>query len=505
MGENLNSMPSAERLHIGIFGKRNAGKSALINAMTGQDLAIVSEVEGTTTDPVSKSMELLPLGPVVIIDTPGIDDEGELGKLRVKRSLRTMNRVDLAILVIRIEGEILHFAKEKSVVRLDSQASLKAGMGLKQDGDVGIYDVEDLALRNSLEENLKNHSEENRKEFSEIRSDPGASENDKKAVGKQRSLGPMPDKDEQQLILMFQQKHIPYLIVYNVFSENATMEAVLSSWNQKLLSKGQGQEVFASADGGWEIGTVKERLGQLVQAPSSQMNLTTDLVKPGETAVLVIPIDKAAPKGRLILPEQMVIRDLLDHEAQALVCRENRLTDTLAMLKEKPVLVITDSQAFEAVAKAVPEEIPLTSFSILMARYKGDLENMVKAVRELDYLQDGDHVLIGEGCTHHRQCGDIGTEKIPGWVEAYTGKRLNFSFTSGKGWQEDLSPYRMIIHCGGCMLTGREMKERMRGAADQDIPFANYGMVIAKVHGILERSLAPFPAVAEILENPDFA
>lgn len=434
MGENLNSMPSAERLHIGIFGKRNAGKSALINAMTGQDLAIVSEVEGTTTDPVSKSMELLPLGPVVIIDTPGINDQGELGELRVKRSLRTLNRVDLAILVIRVEDESLNFAKDK-----------------------------------------------------------------------QSPLGVLPDKDEQQLILMFQQKHIPYLIVYNVFSENATMEAVFSSWNQKLLSKGQGQEVFASADGGWEIGTVKERLGQLVQAPSSQMNLTTDLVKPGETAVLVIPIDKAAPKGRLILPEQMVIRDLLDHEAQALVCREDRLTDTLAMLKEKPVLVITDSQAFEAVAKAVPEEIPLTSFSILMARYKGDLENMVKAVRELDYLQDGDHVLIGEGCTHHRQCGDIGTEKIPGWVEAYTGKRLNFSFTSGKGWQEDLSPYRMIIHCGGCMLTGREMKERMRGAADQGIPFANYGMVIAKVHGILERSLAPFPAVAEILENPDFA
>jgi [FeFe] hydrogenase H-cluster maturation GTPase HydF len=434
MGENLNSTPSAERLHIGIFGKRNAGKSALINAMTGQDLAIVSEVEGTTTDPVSKSMELLPLGPVVIIDTPGIDDQGELGGLRVNRSLRTLNRVDLAILVIRVEDESLNFAKDK-----------------------------------------------------------------------QSPLGVLPDKDEQQLILMFQQKHIPYLIVYNVFSENATMEAVFSSWNQKLLSKGQGQEVFASADGGWEIGTVKERLGQLVQAPSSQMNLTTDLVKPGETAVLVIPIDKAAPKGRLILPEQMVIRDLLDHEAQALVCREDRLTDTLAMLKEKPVLVITDSQAFEAVAKAVPEEIPLTSFSILMARYKGDLENMVKAVRELDYLQDGDHVLIGEGCTHHRQCGDIGTEKIPGWVEAYTGKRLNFSFTSGKGWQEDLSPYRMIIHCGGCMLTGREMKERMRGAADQGIPFANYGMVIAKVHGILERSLAPFPAVAEILENPDFA
>ncbi len=489
MGENLNSTPSAERLHIGIFGKRNAGKSALVNAMTGQDLAIVSEVEGTTTDPVSKSMELLPLGPVVVIDTPGINDQGELGELRVKRSLRTLNRVDLAILVIRV----------------DYQELLKAGMGLKLDGDVGIYDVEDLALRNSIKEHLKNHSKENRKEFSEIRSDPGASENDKKAVGKQRYLGPMPDKDEQQLILLFQQKRIPYLIVYNVFSENATMEAVLSSWNQKLLSKGQGQEVFASADGGWEIGTVKERLGKLVQAPSSQLNLTADLVKPGKTAVLVIPIDKAAPKGRLILPQQMTIRDLLDHDAQALVCREDRLTDTLAMLKEKPALVITDSQAFEAVAKAVPEDIPLTSFSILMARYKGDLENMVRAVGELDHLQDGDHVLIGEGCTHHRQCGDIGTEKIPGWVEAYTGKRLNFSFTSGKGWQEDLSPYRMIIHCGGCMLTGREMKERMRGAADQGIPFANYGMVIAKVHGILERSLAPFPAVAEILENPDLA
>lgn len=388
----LNNTPMAERIHIGIFGKRNAGKSSIINAMTGQDLAIVSDIAGTTTDPVLKAMELLPLGPVVIIDTPGLDDEGELGKLRVQKAYQVLNKTDIAVVVI--------------------------------DGSVGMT-VEDEAI------------------LERIRA-----------------------------------KNIPYIIVKN-------------KSDLKVAEEGENT-ISVSAKTGQNIYELKERIAALVPSEDMTRKIVGDLLEPNDFAVLVVPIDSAAPKGRLILPQQQTIRDILEAGAVSIVTRDHELKETLASLGKRPKLVITDSQIFGRVSKEVPADIQLTSFSILMARYKGDLVPNVKGARALENLKDGDTVLISEGCTHHRQCEDIGTVKLPRWIKEHTGKELNFQFTSGTEFPLDLSPYALIVHCGGCMLNEREMKYRLKCAEDQGIPMTNYGICIAYINGILERSLAPF-------------
>ena len=389
----LNNTPMAERIHIGIFGKRNAGKSSIINAMTGQDLAIVSHVAGTTTDPVLKAMELLPLGPVVIIDTPGLDDEGELGRLRVQKAYQVLNKTDIAVVVI--------------------------------DGSVGMT-AEDAAIL-------------------------------------ERIRG----------------KKIPYIIVKNKSDLQAAGE---EKENEIAVSAKTGQNIYA----------LKERIAALVPKEEMTGRIVGDLLAENDLAVLVVPIDSAAPKGRLILPQQQTIRDILEAGAVSVVTRDHELQETLRSLGKEPKLVITDSQVFGKVSKEVPADIPLTSFSILMARYKGDLEPNAAGARALEQLQDGDTVLISEGCTHHRQCEDIGTVKLPRWIREHTGKDLRFAFTSGTEFPVDLSPYRLIVHCGGCMLNEREMKYRLKCAEDQGIPMTNYGICIAYIHGILERSLAPF-------------
>ncbi len=397
----MNQTPSGERVHIGFFGRRNAGKSSLVNAVTGQELAIVSEVRGTTTDPVYKAMELLPLGPVVIIDTPGIDDEGELGQKRVGKSRQVLNKTDIALLVV--DG---------------------------RDGK-GAW--------------------------------------------------------EEEMIALFEKKEIPYLVVYN--------KSDLTDGAGRQTEKEGGvpadpHEIFVSAKTGAGIFELKERIAHLLCPDGDGKTLIGDLIEPGDPVVLVVPIDKAAPKGRLILPQQQVIRDVLDHGANACVCLESELAHMLSVLKEKPKLVITDSQVFPLVAKVTPPEIQMTSFSILFARYKGNLAQACKGAFALDRIQDGDKILISEGCTHHRQCGDIGTEKLPRWIREYTGKELEFSFTSGTEFPEDLSQYRLVVHCGGCMLNEREMRFRLRSAADQGIPMTNYGILIAYMKGILKRSIA---------------
>lgn len=383
----------AERIHIGIFGRRNAGKSSIINAMTGQNLAIVSDVAGTTTDPVLKAMELLPLGPVVIIDTPGLDDEGELGKLRVQKAYQVLNKTDIAVVVI--------------------------------DGSVGRT-AADAAILERIRE-----------------------------------------------------KNIPYIIVKN----KSDLQAA---------EQDEENEISVSAKTGQNIYELKERITALVPKEDMTRKIVGDLLEPNDLAVLVVPIDSAAPKGRLILPQQQTIRDILEAGAVSVVTRDHELKETLASIGRKPRLVITDSQIFGRVSKEVPADIQLTSFSILMARYKGDLEPNVKGARALEQLQDGDTVLISEGCTHHRQCEDIGTVKLPRWVREHTGKDLQFAFTSGTEFPLDLSPYKLIVHCGGCMLNEREMKYRLKCAEDQGIPMTNYGICIAYINGILERSLAPF-------------
>ena len=396
----LNQTPASERIHIGFFGRRNAGKSSVMNAVTGQNLAVVSDVKGTTTDPVYKTMELLPLGPVMVIDTPGIDDEGELGKLRVTKSRQVLNKTDLAILVV--------------------------------DGTEGMKQ-EDLEMKE-----------------------------------------------------LFEKKNIPYLIVYNKSDLNDD-------------KKRQDNFVYVSALTGEGIQELKEKIGAMKKA-DVERDLVEGLVKAGDLVILVTPIDKAAPKGRLILPQQMTIRALLDHGCMTMVVRDTELAEALEKLGRKPDLVITDSQAFGKVSKIVPREIPLTSFSILMARYKGDLEQVIAGVSMLDHIEDGDKILISEGCTHHRQCNDIGTVKLPGWIKDYTKKEIEFCFTSGTEFPEDLAPYKMIVHCGACMLNEREMKYRQAWAKDQKIAMTNYGILIAHVHGILKRSVEPFPAIAELLD-----
>lgn len=390
---SLNETPMANRIHIGIFGKRNAGKSSIINAMTGQSLAIVSDVAGTTTDPVLKAMELLPLGPVVIIDTPGLDDVGELGLMRVQKAYQILNKTDIAVVVI--------------------------------DGSVGVTE------------------------------------------------------EDEKIIERIKEKNIPYVVVKNK----------MDLW-EKAEESGENT-ISVSAATGQNIYELKELIAKQVPKENDSRRIVGDILQQGDFVVLVVPIDSAAPKGRLILPQQQTIRDVLEAGASAIVTRDSELADTLKSLGKKPRMVITDSQVFGKVSKIVPADVELTSFSILMARYKGDLETNVKGARTLEKLRDGDKVLISEGCTHHRQCEDIGTVKMPRWIQEYTGKQLEFHFTSGTEFPLDLTEYALIVHCGGCTLNEREMKYRLKCAEDQNIPMTNYGICIAYMNGILERSIRP--------------
>lgn len=406
----MNQTPASERVHISFFGKRNAGKSSVINAITGQDLAIVSSVRGTTTDPVYKTMELLPLGPVMIIDTPGIDDEGELGALRVRKSYQVLNKTDIAILVV------------------DSTT----GKG----------------------------------------------------------------EEELALIHRFHKKGIPYLVVYNKID-------LLSGEEIKDLAMSvRPGEVLVSAADGINIQELKEKIATLKPEDTHKYPLIQDLIEPLDLVILVVPIDKAAPKGRLILPQQQTIRDILERGALSLVVRDTELKSTLDHFLSQgvcPKLVVTDSQAFARVSKDVPENITLTSFSILFSRYKGELETQLEGVAALSSIQDDDRILIAEGCTHHRQCGDIGTCKMPEWIRKYTGKKPVFEFTSGIEFPDDVSSYKMVVHCGGCMLNEREMKYRIACCHDQGVPITNYGLLIAQVTGILKRSLGPFPEMQKLV------
>ncbi len=397
---SLNSTPNADRVHIGIFGRRNAGKSSIINAITGQQLAIVSDIEGTTTDPVSKAMELLPLGPVVIIDTPGLDDSGALGEMRIKKTYQVLNKTDIALLVV--------------------------------DSCVGMTES-DFAILEKIRE-----------------------------------------------------KKIPCLTVFN--------KSDISG-----MSVNTENEISVSTVTMENIHELKERIARIVPQNIMEYPVIADKVKSGDCVVMVVPIDKAAPKGRIILPQQNTLRELLDSGCTAVVCRDSELEHTLDTMSEPPRFVITDSQVFGKVSKIVPENICLTSFSILFARHKGNIFELVKGVKKLDTLKDNDVVLISEGCTHHRQCGDIGTVKLPAWIKKYTGRDIKFEFTSGTEFPAELSRYSMIIHCGGCMLNEREMKYRIKCAADASIPITNYGMTIAYVNGILKKSLEIFPEIESIL------
>lgn len=404
----MNQVPSGERIHIGIFGKRNAGKSSIINALTGQKLAIVSEIRGTTTDPVSKAMELLPLGPVVMIDTPGLDDEGELGALRIRKAYQMLNKSDIALLIV--------------------------------DGSIGITE------------------------------------------------------EDRQILERIRKKEIPYAVIFN--------KSDLIPNNQNAPEDSPGDYridkkycIRVSAKNKEHIHELKELIASLIPEEDKTHRIVGDLIQPSDFILLVVPIDKAAPKGRLILPQQQTIRDILEAEAVSIVVKETYLKETLETLGKKPALVITDSQAFKKVAADTPADIPLTSFSILFARYKGNLKTLVEGARTLDRLKDGDTILISEGCTHHRQCDDIGTVKLPAWIKRYTGKNLEFQFTSGTEFPSELGSYRMIIHCGGCTLNEREMKYRLKCAEDAGVPITNYGTAIAYINGILDRSIAIFPEI----------
>ncbi len=401
----MNQTPASERVHISFFGRRNAGKSSVINAVTGQELAIVSDVKGTTTDPVYKTMELLPLGPVMVIDTPGIDDEGELGALRVKKSYQVLNKTDIAVLVV--------------------------------DGTIGKTDCEEALIRR------------------------------------------------------FQEKNIPWILVYNKSDLFPSADFPLSS-NEILVSAAKKTNIYE----------LKERIASLKPEDTHKYPLISDLIQPLDLVILVIPVDKAAPKGRLILPQQQTIRAILEHGALSLVVRDTELSETLKRFQRQnihPRLVITDSQAFSKVSAVTPKEITLTSFSILFARYKGDLEAVTKGAAALKNIQDGDKILIAEGCTHHRQCDDIGTVKIPSMIRKFTGKEPEFFFTSGTEFPDDLTDYQLVVHCGGCMLNEREMKYRISCCQDQKVPITNYGILMAQATGILKRSLAPFPEIQKLL------
>lgn len=399
----LNDTVSAERLHIGFFGMRNAGKSSLVNAFTGQELSVVSEVRGTTTDPVRKAMELLPLGPIVVIDTPGLDDEGELGALRVKKAREILAKTDIAVLVV---------------------------------------------------DAVRGHSEE-----------------------------------DNELIALFEERKLPYIIAYN---------------KADLLSERpphDNNSIYVSAVTGKNVSALKDRLGKFSESLKNEKHIVADLLSDNDVVVLVIPVDAAAPKGRLILPQQQTMREILDHHCSFVGCQPEELPSTLAALSKKPKLVITDSQAFGRVSKDVPEDIMLTSFSILFARYKGELEEQVKGAAVLSELKDGDRVLISEGCTHHRQCGDIGTVKMPKWIEEYSGAKPEYVFTSGGSFPENLSEFSLVVHCGGCMLNEKEMRRRVEAARTAGVPIVNYGIAIAHIHGILERSLQLFPEVLKLCKK----
>lgn len=399
----LNETVSAERVHIAFFGLRNAGKSSLVNAVTGQNLAVVSDVLGTTTDPVKKAMELLPIGPVVIIDTPGFDDEGKLGELRVEKTRQVLTKSDVAVIV--------HDAT---------------------------------------------------KPFSET---------------------------EREFIALIEQKKIPCLIAFN--KADLLVE-------RKGLSQ---NEIYVSASSGENIHELKEKIAAFAKKEGVEKRVVGDILKAGDTVVMVMPIDAAAPKGRIILPQQQTLRDILDSNCLAVCCKDTELESTLNALRVPPALVITDSQVFGKVSKVLPESVPLTSFSILFARYKGDLATLTRGAKALSTLKDGDRVLISEGCTHHRQCGDIGSVKIPAWIRAFSKSEPQFEFTSGSEFPADLSNYRLIVHCGGCMLNEREMQSRISGASSQTVPIVNYGVAIAHMNGILRRSLAPFPEILKILDE----
>ncbi len=422
----MNETPSADRVHIGFFGRRNAGKSSIVNKVTGQELAVVSDVKGTTTDPVSKAMELLPMGPVVIIDTPGIDDEGHLGELRVRKAKQVLNRVDVAVLVV--------------------------------DATLGKTSV------------------------------------------------------DEELIHIFKEKEIPYLVIYNksdLLPENRKISEDSPEKKEGLSHEKPDQKadtitqepfIYASAATGQNIYELKEKIASLAVTDDLKLRLVGDLLEPSDFAVLVVPIDKAAPKGRLILPQQQTIRDVLEAGAAAIVIKENELSNTLETLGKKPKLVITDSQVFAKVSKETPKDIWLTSFSILFARFKGNLKTAAAGAAAIDRLKDGDKILISEGCTHHRQCDDIGTVKLPRWIRNYTGKDLEFEYSSGREFPEDVTKYSLIVHCGGCMLNEREMRYRQKCALDQEIPITNYGIAIAYMQGILKRCVEMFPDVRKELD-----
>ena len=422
----MNETPSGERIHIGFFGRRNAGKSSIVNKVTGQELAVVSDVKGTTTDPVSKAMELLPMGPVVIIDTPGIDDEGHLGELRVRKAKQVLNRVDVAVLVV--------------------------------DATLGKTSV------------------------------------------------------DEELIHIFKEKEIPYLVIYNksdLLPENRKISEDSPEKKEGLSHEKPDQKadtitqepfIYASAATGQNIYELKEKIASLAVTDDLKLRLVGDLLEPSDFAVLVVPIDKAAPKGRLILPQQQTIRDVLEAGAAAIVIKENELSNTLETLGKKPKLVITDSQVFAKVSKETPKDIWLTSFSILFARFKGNLKTAAAGAAAIDRLKDGDKILISEGCTHHRQCDDIGTVKLPRWIRNYTGKDLEFEYSSGREFPEDVTKYSLIVHCGGCMLNEREMRYRQKCALDQEIPITNYGIAIAYMQGILKRCVEMFPDVRKELD-----
>ena len=392
---SLNKQVSAERVHIGFFGLRNAGKSSLVNAITNQSLSIVSNVKGTTTDPVSKSMELLPIGPVLIIDTPGLDDEGNLGEMRVQKSKDILRKTDIAILVTDCT----------------------------------------------------------------------------------KDLSPL----EEELIKTFKKKEIQYIVVKN--------KSDLLDYTPIYIDN---NIIYVSSTNNINIDELKEKIGQLAKKSTNKKQLISDIISPNDVVILVTPIDESAPKGRLILPQQQTIRDILDKGAIAMVTKETELLATLKALGQKPRIVITDSKVFGQVKEILPDNIPLTSFSILFARYKGDLDTVVKGALKLDSLKDGDKILISEGCTHHRQCEDIGTIKLPNMIKKYTGKNLDFDFTSGGEFKDDLTEYALVVHCGGCMLNEREMKYRIKTAKAASIPISNYGIVMAQINGILKRSIAPF-------------
>ena len=431
----MNETPSADRVHIGFFGRRNAGKSSIVNKVTGQELAVVSDVKGTTTDPVSKAMELLPMGPVVIIDTPGIDDEGHLGELRVRKAKQVLNRVDVAVLVVdatvgktSVDEELIHIFKEKEIPYLV------------------VYNKADL---------LKT------KDGNRLSSDNNLNRNTHAGAVKESSVSQKKDHENQNT----------------------------------------EQSIYASAATGQNIYELKEKIASLAVTDELKLRLVGDLLEPSDFAILVVPIDKAAPKGRLILPQQQTIRDVLEAGAAAIVIKEDELSNTLETLGKKPKLVITDSQVFARVSEETPEDIWLTSFSILFARFKGNLKTAAAGAAALDRLKDGDKILISEGCTHHRQCDDIGTVKLPRWIRIYTGKELEFEYSSGRDFPEDVTKYSLIVHCGGCMLNEREMRYRQKCALDQEIPITNYGIAIAYMQGILKRCVEMFPDVRKELEQ----